>query len=290
MLDIIFSFADSDSQRRKLVFEGAILFCPATDESRSLCNSAREYVREAFGELDPEHAQESMQVERFVEIVGPLKSRFTNASATKESVRAFLVSLGVDPETTYFDVPRLRVVPHSSYLTAGVSYAYRAHRDTWYSSPPSQINWWLPVWQVTPARAMTFYPSYWERPVPNTSEDFDYDEWKRVARGAAQSQIKQDARKHPLPMQEFAREEEFRYGAAVGDFLVFSAAHLHATVPNTSGATRYSIDFRTINIEDLRRSEGAPNVDSRARGSTLGDFLRVKDFHPIEHCDAAEVA
>ncbi len=290
MPDIIFSFADSDSQRRKRVFEGAILFCPATDESRSLCNRAREYVREAFGELDPEHAQESTSVERFVEIVGPLKSRYTNATATKEYVRAFLLSLGVDPETTYFDVPRLRVVPHSNYLTAGVSYAYRAHRDTWYSSSPSQINWWLPVWQVTPARAMTFYPSYWERPVPNTSQDFDYNEWKSVGRGAAQSQIKQDTRKHPLPMQEFAREEELHYGAAAGDFVVFSAAHLHATTPNTSDATRYSIDFRTINIDDLRRSEGARNVDSRARGSTLGDFLRVEDFHPIECCDAGVVA
>ena len=282
MLKVILNLEASDDQRRRAVQDGAILFYSSSRASEALCGLARDMVCEAFGALDPEHAQEGMAVERFVDIVGPLKSAFTNAPQTKERLRAHLLSMGVDPTTTYFDVPRLRVVPHSDYLSAGVSYAYKAHRDIWYSSPAAQLNWWLPVWDVTPDKTMVFYPGYWDRPINNTSEDFDYGEWVRIGRAVAASQIKEDTRKHPLPLQDLTPDEEFRFGATAGDLVLFSASQLHATAPNTSDATRYSLDFRTVNIEDLRRARGGPNIDCRARGSTLGDFLRVDDLSPIE--------
>ena len=75
-----------------------------------------------------------------------------------------------------------------------------------------------------------------------------------------------------------------------GDLVLFSASQLHATAPNTSDATRYSLDFRTVNIEDLRAGRGGPNIDCRARGSTLGDFLRVDDLRPIELTSDLEIA
>lgn len=242
---------------------------------------AQSLITEAFGDLDPQHAQEVLPVDDFVKIVGPLKSKFTNSAVTKELVARYLESMGVELENTYFDVPRLRVVPHSNYLTAGVSYAYKAHRDIWYSSPSAQINWWSPVWEVTPDMSMAFYPEHFQQPIQNTSEEFDYDEWVRVGRAAATTQITIDTRKHPLPAQDIVAQE-LRYGSAQGDVLIFSASHLHATVPNSSDRTRFSVDFRTINLEDLRNSRGAPNVDSRSRGTTLGDFLSVSGFAPLE--------
>jgi hypothetical protein len=282
MLKVVLSYPGSEEERRRTVHSGSILIYPGSEASKSLCELAESMINEAFDGLDPEHAQEVLSVERFVEIVGPLKSRFTNASQTKERLRRYIIDMGADPHTTYFDVPRLRVVPHSGYLSAGVSYAYKAHRDIWYSSPTAQINWWLPVLDVTPERSMAFFPDYWDHPIPNTSQDFDYGEWVRVGRAAALSQISKDARKHPLPLNDPSIEQEFRFGARAGDAILFSAAHLHATVPNTSGATRFSTDFRTISLEDLRSGQGGPNVDCRARGTTLGDFLRVSDLKPLE--------
>jgi hypothetical protein len=44
---------------------------------------------------------------------------------------------------------------------------------------------------------------------------------------------------------------------------------------------RWSIDFRTVNIDDVARKRGAPNTDSAATGTSLRDFLRVTDFAPI---------
>ena len=270
-----------DVDRRKLLYQGAILFYSTSPASLALCAHARAMAKEAFGALDPEHAQEHLEQEKFVSVVGPLKSNFTNDRDTKRLVCAYLMEQGVDPEATYFDVPRLRVVPHSDYLTAGVSYAYKAHRDIWYSSPSAQVNWWLPVWDVTPDRTMAFYPRYWDKKLKNSSAGFDYAEWVDVGRKLATSQLKSDARNHPLPLEEPSSDEEFRFGAAAGNAILFSAAHLHATAPNTSDRTRYSMDFRTVDVEDLRNGVGAPNIDSESRGSTLGDFLRVSDLRPM---------
>jgi hypothetical protein len=281
MLKLAFNPPGDDAARRAQVFAGTILLQSSTSASRALCSFAQAVAQESFGSRDPEHAQEQLSVEEFIALVAPMKSRFTNAQQTKELIRAYLVEQGIDAEKTYFDVPRMRVVPHSSYLAAGVSYAYKAHRDTWYSSPAAQVNWWLPVWDVTVERTMAFYPSYWDRPLANSSGDFDYGEWVRVGRAQAVSQVGQDTRKHPLPTEPVNDADEFRYGARMGDAIVFSAAQLHATAPNTSGATRFSMDFRTVHVDDLRSGRGAPNIDGRARGSTLGDFLRVSDFSPL---------
>jgi hypothetical protein len=60
--------------------------------------------------------------------------------------------------------------------------------------------------------------------------------------------------------------------------MIFSAAHLHSTVPNNSGRTRFSIDFRTVNLDDLEARRGAPNVDSECTGTTMREYLRVTDL------------
>ena len=96
----------------------------------------------------PKHPQDRINLDA-------MKSTFTNHIRTKHLVRDILVEYGADLQRTYFDVPRLRVAPHGGYLSAGVSYAYKAHRDTWYSSPHCQVNYWTPVFQVTSERAMS---------------------------------------------------------------------------------------------------------------------------------------
>ena len=51
------------------------------------------------------------------------------------------------------------------YLTSGISYAFHPHRDTWYSAPFCQINWWIPVYEIVPENVMAFHPRYWTQPV-----------------------------------------------------------------------------------------------------------------------------
>jgi hypothetical protein len=67
-----------------------------------------------------------------------------------------------------------------------------------------------------------------------------------------------------------------------GSLIIFSAQQLHSTVPNTSGRARWSIDFRTVNRDDVCRLRGAPNVDSSCTGTSLRDFLRATDYARLE--------
>ena len=71
-----------------------------------------------------------------------------------------------------------------------------------------------------------------------------------------------------------------------GGIIIFSAAQMHSTVPNTSGHTRYSIDFRTVNRDDVAERRGAPNVDSACTGTTMRDYLRATD---LAHVPAHEL-
>ncbi len=272
----------TDDARRAALFAGDILLYSRSPSTASLCDHALEMIAEALSPHDPERAQFSLSVEEFVARVGPLKTRFTNDARTKELIRAILADFGCDLQHTYFDVPRLRVVPSGGYLSSGVSYAYKAHRDIWYSSPTCQVNYWMPAFAIAPGRAMSFFPAYWSRPLSNSSSAFDYGEWCKVGRRLATTQVKEDTRNHPLPLEEVDTSSEFRIAGTKGDIILFSAAHLHATAPNQSGLTRFSIDFRTVNLQDLDSDSGAPNVDNRASGTTLGDFLRADDFTPIK--------
>lgn len=272
---------DIDTARQAL-FAGDLLIYSQLPSVQALCRFADELIRETFGDLEPEKAQFELPVEQFVEKIGPLKSHFTNHLRVKEMVRNIIGDFSCDLDTTYFDVPRLRVVTADKYLQAGVGYAYKAHRDTWYSSPFAQLNWWVPVYALTPERTMTMYPQYWDQPIANSSQDFDYEEWCQVGRPQAQNQIKVDTRKHPLPLEEVESTGELRVALSSGDLFLFSAVHLHATTPNTSGATRFSFDFRTVQLEDLDSPALPANCDTAARGTTLGDMLRASDFAPIE--------
>src|SRR5262249_60380072 len=76
-------------------------------------------------------------------------------------------------------------------------------------------------------------------------------------------------------------DDEIRVIPPVGGVLVFSGAQMHSTVANTSGETRFSIDFRTVHIDDVKGWRGAPNADSECTGTTMGDYLRVSDLEHI---------
>ena len=66
-------------------------------------------------------------------------------------------------------------------------------------------------------------------------------------------------------------------------------------MPNTSGRTRFSIDFRTVNFTDVKNQTGAPNVDSECTGTSLRDFVRASDLSSmpedvVKLYDTAEAA
>jgi len=240
-------------------------------------------AEEAFAPLDPRQAQHHLPVERFAAILAELKPKFIHHPKSKQLIQALLADVGSDLEKTYFDVPRLRTSTHAGYLTSGISYAFHPHRDTWYSAPFSQINWWIPIYEVQPENVMAFHPRYWTQPVKNGSRDYNYGEWNRTSRRIAAQQIGTDTRKQPRPEEPMELDPQIRVVGPPGSILLFSAAQMHSTVPNTSGYTRFSIDFRTVHSDDVLARRGAPNVDSDCTGTCMGDYLRGTDLVHFTH-------
>ncbi|MDQ3782711.1 MAG: hypothetical protein M3349_07225, partial [Actinomycetota bacterium] len=266
-----------DETRRRKVYQGQIFVFGARPSTLALIDHARSMIEEAFPGMDPRYAQFEMPVQRYVEIVAPLKPRFIHNDTTKRLIREVLTEFGCDLERTYQDVPRLRMVTSDAYLTSGVGYAHHMHRDAWYAAPHAQLNWWLPVYDIDSECSMAFHPRYWTDPVENGSAEFNYYQWNAVGRKAAAAQVTGDTRQQPRPVHEIDPDPQVRFVVPVGGVVLFSGAQLHSTVPNTSGFTRYSIDFRTVNIDDVVAGTGAPNIDNASTGTSLRDFKRASD-------------
>ena len=281
MDSVIFDPTFDDQERRQQLFRGQLIVYSATKFSRELIELAQSLAREAFGRLDPRTAQDSMPVRQYADLLAELKPRFIHHPEAKRILRALLEEIGCDPAATYFDVPRLRTSTSNGYLTTGIAYAFHPHRDTWYSAPMCQVNWWIPVYEIESGNAMAFHPAYWGRPLRNGSRDYNYHEWNRVSRFQAAQQVGVDTRQQPMPEESVELDPQVRVITPPGGVLAFSAAHLHSSVPNFTGTTRLSIDFRTVHLDDVANRVGAPNYDSECTGTTMGDYLRVSDLDHI---------
>ena len=194
-------------------------------------------------------------------------------------MRKIVNALGADPGEVHADVPKLRTAFPEGGLNTGIAYAFQAHRDTWYAAPRAQVNWWLPVWPVEANNIMEFYPRWFGREIPNNSGDYNYyvaNAWRGHIKDFSGGK---DTRVHPAPTQDLGADEpRLTLVPPVGGVMLFSGDQLHASIPNTSAATRYSIDFRTVHVADVRSGQGAPVADVRCTGTALRDFRRLSDL------------
>lgn len=268
----------NEEKRREALYQGDLFTSTPNLATENFCKFASSLIRDAFDALDPETAQWKMPVEQYVEILKVLKSKFIHHPESKQFIQHILLQSGCDLNKTYFDVPRLRTSTSDNYLTSGIAYAFHPHRDTWYSAPMSQINWWMPIYEIESGNCLAIHPSYWHKPVKNSSDKFCYDEWKKDSRKNSAANIKEDKREQPGPKEPIEMDSQLRIVCRPGGMILFSGAHLHSSVPNVTGKTRYSIDFRTIHYDDLEEGRGAPNIDTNCKDLTLGDFLRASDF------------
>jgi hypothetical protein len=272
----------SDDVRRQQLFDGQLFVYSPRKSILALTDFARSMIEDAFHGLDPRTAQQSMPVERYAELLGKLKPSFIHHPESKRHLRNILEDFGCDLERTYFDVPRMRSSTSDNYLTTGIAFAWHAHRDTWYSAPACQVNWWLPIYEIESDNAMAFHPSYWTQPVKNSSAGYNYYTWNKLHRGDNVAKlIKADPRPLPRATEPMELDPQVRLICPVGGVILFSAAQMHSSVPNTSGVTRFSIDFRTVHVDDAVAKLGAPNIDSACTGTVMRDFLRGTDLSHV---------
>lgn len=237
-------------------------FCAFTDAQ----------IREVFGTMDPMRAQFGLDRDEYLSLVEALQKRFRKDARAKELFLAALEHVGVDLRRTFWDWLYLRVSPHGEEYSGRRTAKLGFHRDTWASNVYAQTNWWAPIYPISPGRTIAFYGEYWEKPLKNTSADWDLEE---IRAGKSSAPVV------PEPAETVNAASELRPVIEPGDLLCFSGAHLHASVPNSTGAARFSVEVRTVDAGDAADGHGAPNVDGEAPRVAWGWFRHVTNDTPL---------
>jgi hypothetical protein len=277
MGSVFFDSTITDEERRARLYAGDIFIFSPTKQTRVLIDFARQMLEKAFSPYDPRTIHEWKTPEEVAAILSTLKPEFIHHPECKRIIPLIMLEHGIDPESLYFDVPRLRSAYPSHFLSSGIAYAFHPHRDTWYSAPMCQLNWWLPIYPIEPDNSIGFFPRYFGEAVKNNSEIYNYYEWNTKHRAMAAQYVKSDPREQPKPQQEL-EPVTVRFLPPPGGAIIFSGAQLHETVTNTTSVARYSIDFRTVHYGDIIARRGAPNIDSRCTGTTMREYLRASDL------------
>ena len=270
------SLGATHKELSEAIFAGRILCFEGLEPVRDLVAVARRYARSAFPNIDPVTAHQSFGKEEYAARYDGLRQSFLNDEQANGLAEAALAAAGVDQETSYRDALVVRVSPPDM---AGYRRGYGTvppHRDSWGSGIMCQINWWLPVFPVTRERTLAIFPAHWTKRIENDSDGWN---WRRAGKDP-------DVPLLPTAGPQPDRSGEIRLVVEPGTLVAFSAAHLHASVANTTHHARFSCEIRTFSHDDLRLERGAPNIDGGSVSPAFSWFRRLGDGAKLSRAPA----
>ena len=254
------------------VYAGEVLQLAPTDASRRLVADARARLADALG---PSPRDVRPPDDELFARIGAMRRELYLEPRWHDAIRAVIAACGVDPARVAFDPLRLRVVLSDGHASPRAAPVYYPHRDTWYAHPQALVAWWIPLDDLGEHETFEFYPDRFAAPVANDSEIFDYDDWVRDGWELKIGwQVPAERARYPQAAAGVDRGRATGFSCRAGDNLIFAGAQFHATRPQSTGRTRFSLDFRIVDLADHAAGKGAPNVDNRSRGSALRDYVR----------------
>lgn len=261
-----------EAARNARVYGGEILVFRRVAVMAELCAAIAGHLRSRLGD-DPEGAHTRLDAAALAQAAAALRREVPRDPMVSRALEAVLREVGVDVARTYADGLRLRIQPPLSAAHEPRLGPLPAHRDTWGSNVMAQTNWWAPVTPLAPARTIALFPALFRHAIDNDSAEWDLAELLRRRRAGTAADYPRlpTARCPPAPQAGQAMAVD------PGDLMCFSGAHLHASVPNTTGRTRFSIEIRTVNGDDAAAGRGAANVDGRAPRVARHWFRRLAD-------------
>ena len=264
----------SEAERNARIYAGHILVFRDVPALKRLTTRLAGMARDHLG-FDPASAHLNLAENGQSEAASALRKLAARDAGAKALLARTLEDVGVDLDVTYRDPLKLRFQPPAQDQSDSLVAPLAAHRDTWGANIMAQTNWWAPALPIAANRTMAIFPGAFRTAVTNDSASWDLVEFLE-AREAGE----------PYPLLPLASDPP-DWSAAVpiviepGDLMAFSGAHLHASVPNTSDATRLSLEVRTVNGPDAHAGCGAPNVDGRAPWIPYNWFKHVRDRSPL---------
>ncbi|USH04553.1 hypothetical protein K6Q96_22790 [Grimontia kaedaensis] len=265
-----------ETQRSEKLFQGELLVFQQQEACKPLLDIARHIIDQCFAVSDPELAHLSLSPEQYLDRAAATQDGFKQSTEVKEAINHLLQGCGVNPEDNYIDSRVLRIVPCLDAFDKGNNATLRHHRDTWGANIYCQQNWWLPIFKLESGRSMAFYPDYWRKPIANTTDSWSYSDFLQTRKSTPLGT------KVPYPSSPQATDtvdESNRFCPVIepGEILCFSSAHLHASRINRTGKIRFSVEWRTINQNDILENRSAPNIDNAASTPMYQWFKRISD-------------
>lgn len=251
----------SDDVRNEILFRGdLVVFCqiPALQALQGLLDRlVRQTLGDWFEDVDVHSSDFSARM-------AALQQRFNVMPQTRELFAHALAQSGMDVTRNFADKLFLRCVPPTENSQAQFRGSIGYHRDTWGSNIQQQINWWTPLYPISEANTLVFYPDYWSKPVANTTAEWSFEAF-REARRLARSQSSDAQIDYPYaPEAKEAINSDNGIPILIepGDLLCFSSAHLHGSSPEPRSGFRFNLEMRSYGAKGKPGVTPPENIDN----------------------------
>lgn len=279
----------SDQQRSQHLFAGELLIFRQLPTLLQLNRRLQQTIRQRLGVTEPSRFLSVTATPGQRRMLTSLQEDIRRDSGLQQQFYNVLREVGVDDQHGFSDRLQLRIVGPQHRQKGRDRGSISHHRDTWGSNIQAQINWWTPLYPVNRNNTIAFYPDYWDRPLANTSADWSFKEFlARRARTPADQPL--DYPYAPQPLEALDCHQQQPLVIEPGDLLCFASAHLHGSTVNTTGRTRFSLEMRTVQRQDLSNPAVPENLDNAGTTPMYGWFRRLRDQIPLSRVLADSAA
>jgi len=167
-----------------------------------------------------------------------------------EKFKIFLKDLNFDIYDTYCDQITIRFSPSINEQARGLLKPVKPHRDTWASNFQHQINWWIPLHDLSKKNSIFFIPKYFSKKVKNNSKEWSFELYKK---GDIISST-------PVSLQNFNIVDYKTKKINFGNAFCFSGNQIHGS--NLGNFRRLNIETRTLCKKDVIKFHLPKNVDN----------------------------
>ncbi len=239
---------DSDKFKTS-VFNGKVLIPHGFSSLLSLIIEVERYFSNFFNISINEFVKDNSIIIKEKEIIRFQKS-IKQSKLLYDKFVIFLKDLNFDINDTYCDQITIRFSPSVNEQASGLLKPSKPHRDTWASNFQHQINWWIPLHDLSKTNSIFFIPKYFAKRVRNNSKEWNF---KLFTKGYIKNST-------PVSIQNFNSTDYKTKKINYGNAFCFSGSHIHGS--NLGYFRRLNIETRTLCKQDVMKFNLPKNIDS----------------------------
>ena len=261
------------------IYNGKIICFNGFDEINNIILKSRSLIENLLNSFHPTIMHSKLENEELLFTVRDFQKMFRASKYISDQIEKFFNILNFSSNDIFLDRQYARVVKsrennfnqnHNDLITDPLS----IHRDTWGSNIYSQINWWAPIYTLNKFNTMSLYTDFWDKSLSNDSRTFNLPSIIQSNKTSLK-EGKKKLKTIPSLNEQLNIESGLKVLINPGSIIAFSGAHVHASIENNSGLTRFSFETRSVYLDDFLNSNGAKNIDGNSSWIAPGWFKRL---------------